>query len=168
MREAHKNITIGKVLPDAVYIHPDYVSSLPAPVQVKVGVAQALVGVIDECNLIKINKLKEKVSFHCYEDFEKVPHPALLWTTVVDLPKLTTKVWDFETRENPPILHRKETFVGSDFPGYEKFKKLTEKEEKAGLLGHNHIGNKKNWEAFLQQEGYELRGHQLKKLQVTN
>lgn len=168
MREAHRNITIGKVLPDAVYVHPNYITSLPAPVQVKVGVAQALVGVIDECNLIKINKMKEKVSFHCYEDFEKVAHPALLWTTVVDLPKLSTKVWDFETRENPPILHRKETFVGEDFPGYDKFKKLSEKQEKAGLLGHNNIGNRKNWEAFLTEEGYEIKGHQLRKLKIAD
>lgn len=173
MRKAHSNIEVGKVLPDAVYVHPSYVNTLPPLVQVKIGVAKALLGDIEECNLIKINKMKEKVSFMVYEDFEKVAHPALLCVYVVDLPKMQTKLWDFEGRENPPILHRKDTFVGEDFPGYKKFKALTVKQEKAGLLGHNHIGTKVKWEGFLKNEGFEVKGHQLKKLtptelQVTN
>lgn len=164
MREAHKHITIGKVLPDAVYIHPDYVRELPAPIQVKVGVAEKLVGEIEGCNLIKINKTKEKVSFMVYEDFDKIAHPALLYTVVVDLPKMTTKLWDFETRENPPILHRKETFVGTDYPSYSKFAKLTKQEEKQGLLSRNDIGTRKNWELILNEKSLKISGHQLKSL----
>ncbi|MBC99342.1 MAG: hypothetical protein CME63_16485 [Halobacteriovoraceae bacterium] len=164
MREAHKHITIGKVLPDAVYIHPSYVKELPAPIQVKVGVAQTLLGEIEGCNLLKINKMKEKVSFMVYEDFQKFAHPALLYTVVVDLPKLTTKLWDFELRENPPILHRKETFVGEDFPGYEKFRKLTKQEESKDLLSRNDIGTRKRWEAILEENGLKISGHTLKKL----
>jgi DNA phosphorothioation-associated putative methyltransferase len=163
MREAHKHIKIGKLLPDAVYLHPRYIDQLPPPIQVKIGVAQKLIGEIDGCNLIKINKLKEKVSFMVYEDFDKVPHPALLYTVVVDLPKMSTKLWDFETRANPPILHRKETFVGEDYPGYSKFKKLTLSEEKAGLLSRNDIGTRNGWKNVLEENGRKLSGHTLRK-----
>lgn len=165
MREAHKHITIGKVLPDAVYIHPAYVRELPAPIQVKIGVAQKLVGDLEGCNLLKINKNKEKVSFMVYEDFDTVAHPALRYSIVVDLPKLTTTLWDFENRENPPILHRKETFVSEDYPSYEKFLKLTKSEEKKGLLSRNDIGTRKGWEQLLKDNNLSIKGHQLK---VTN
>lgn len=168
MQKAFKQCKIGKILPDAIYIHPKSINKLPPLVQVKVGIAKNLVGDIEECNLLKINKVKDKVSFLVYEDFEKVAHPALLYTMVMDIPKNHVKFWEFRHRDNPPILHRKDTFVDEDFPGYEKFKKLTEKEEKAGLLGHNHIGTRQAWEAFLQQEGYEIKGHQLRKLKITD
>ncbi len=164
MREAHKFITIGKILPDAVYIHPSYIGDLPAPIQVKVGVAKKLIGEIEGCNLIKINKTKEKVSFMVYEDFDKVAHPALQYTVVVDLPRMTTKLWDFETRENPPILHRKETFIGEDYPYFSKFQKLTKQEEKHGLLSRNDIGTRKNWESILLEQNLKISGHQLKRL----
>jgi len=105
-----------------------------------------------------------------YDDFEITEHPALQYTVVVDLPKLTTKLWDFENRENPPILHRKETFVDTDFPNYELFASLTAQEEKAGLLSRNDIGTRKNWEALLKEQGFKIENHHLLKteLEITN
>ena len=40
---------------------------------------------------------------------------------------------DYRRRENPPILHRKETFLPADHPLHSKFARLTREEEKAGL-----------------------------------
>lgn len=164
MRKALNSCKTGKVLPDAIYIHPSYIDSLPAPVRVKVEIARKLIGNIDECNMLKINKEKDKVSFLVYEDFDKIAHPALLYSIVCDIPKNHIKFWDFRSRENPPILHRKDTFVGEDYPHFSKFEKLTLKEEKAGLLGHNFIGTRLRWEQFLTQEGFEIKGHQLKSI----
>ncbi|WP_034730907.1 DNA phosphorothioation-associated putative methyltransferase [Bacteriovorax sp. Seq25_V] len=164
MQKSFRACNLGKQLPDAFYIHPSLINKLPAPIQVKVGIAKKLVGDIDECNLLKINKLKDKVSFLVYEDFDSIAHPALLYTLVMDIPKNNVKFWEFRQRENPPILHRKDTFIDEDYPLFDKFKKLTLKEEKFGLLGHNHIGTRLNWEKFLQEEGFIIKGHQLKKL----
>ena len=36
--------------------------------------------------------------------------------------------------QNPPILHRKETFLHPTHPLHAKFARLTQQEEKAGLL----------------------------------
>ena len=157
-------IAIGKKLPDAIYIHPTYINKLPPEVRVKVGVAQALIGDVDNCNLVKISKSNDKVSFLVYEDFDEVEHPALLYSYVVDIPKAKISEWNYSTRENPPILHRKETFVGADYPLYEKFKSLSDAEESLGLLGHNHIGTLVKWEDFLLNKGLVIIDHQVKKI----
>lgn len=162
MSEAVRQIKTGKILPDAVYIHPSYVNSLPALVQIKVAIAQKLVGDIEECNLIKINKFKPKVSFLVYEDFDEVPHPALKYSLVYELAKNDVKYWEFQNRENPPILHRKDTLVGESYPFYEAFKKLTEAEEAAGLLDETaNIGTRDGWNKRLNELGYKIEGHAL-------
>lgn len=162
MSQAIKQSLTGKQLPDAIYIHPSFTTSLHPLVQVKVAIAQKLVGDIDECNLIKINKFKNKVSFLIYEDFDTVEHPALLYSWVMDIPKNDLKFWDFRTRENPPVLHRKDTFVGQEYPMYEKFKSLTVAEEEAGLLDDSfEIGTKEGWSKRLESKGVEIRDHQV-------
>lgn len=162
MSQAFKACTTGKQLPDAIYIHPSYVTSLHPLVQIKVAIAQKLVGDIDECNLIKINKFKNKVSFLAYEDFDQVEHPALLYSWVMDIPKNDLKFWEFRTRENPPILHRKDTFVGPSYPLYEQFKALTEQEETAGLLEEtSEIGTKDGWNKRLKEKSVKIENHQV-------
>ena len=161
--KAFGKVKLGKHLPDAVYIHPCLVDKMPPEIQVIIGLASSLLGEIEECNLLKVNKVKRKVSFMVYEDFDKVPHPALRYCFVVDFRDRSIKRWNFEERENPPILHRKETFVDEEYAGYNKFAKLTKQEEKADLLSSNSIGTKKAWEALLKENGLVIKGHQLKK-----
>jgi hypothetical protein len=63
---------------------------------------------------------------------------------------------DYDTSENPPILHRKETFVTPDYPLYEKFAKLTHQEENWGLLDDTStIGNPQRLAKMLERT---LRG----------
>jgi len=168
VQKAFSKCKIGKNLPDAVYIHPSAIPSLPSHIRVLLGLADSIAGTIPECNLIKLNKIKRKISFMVYEDFDSVAHPALLYTYVIDVPKANIKLWDFRNRENPPILHRKETFVSPDYPLYEKFKKLTAQEEKAELLSLNTIGTKEGWETLLKQKGLTITGHSLKKLEAKS
>lgn len=163
MSQAFKACTTGKQLPDAIYIHPSYLTSLHPLVQIKVGIAQKLVGDVDDCNIIKINKIKNKVSFLAYESFDGVEHPALLYSWVMDIPKNDLKFWEFRTRENPPILHRKETFVGPNYPLYEIFKNLTQQEEEAGLLEETAtIGTKDGWKKRLDEKGVIIDQHMIK------
>ena len=164
MNRVLSSVNIGKILPDAVYIHPSYIKNLPIEVRAKVGVAEELIGHIDGCNLIKINKVKDKVSFLVYENFDEVEHPALMFSYVVNIPKAQIKEWDFTTRENPPILHRKETFISSDYPMYKNFKELSETEEKLKLLGHKDIGTMKRWEELLLKRGLVIVDHKVRKM----
>jgi DNA phosphorothioation-associated putative methyltransferase len=153
---------IGKLLPEDLYIHKEYVDHLSPILRVYVGCGNAFIGDIEEANIIKIHMNSGKISYLEYEDFDGNPHPRLLKTTTVMFKELRMKEIDFSERENPPILHRKETLVAEDYPHYEKFKKLTEDEEKAGLLDHaSGIGFRLNWEKRLQEMGYTFSDHDL-------
>jgi hypothetical protein len=64
--------------------------------------------------------------------------------------------------ENPAILHRKEAYVTSDYPLYEKFAKLTKQEIIWGLLKDNKaISNLQGWQEVLKNHCTELQGHRL-------
>ncbi|MGP0069200.1 MAG: hypothetical protein ACLQGP_37070, partial [Isosphaeraceae bacterium] len=64
--------------------------------------------------------------------------------------------------ENPPILHRKETFLPAELPLRSKFERLTRQEERAGLLEETAtIGTRSGWADRLSSMGYVVRGHRL-------
>ena len=69
---------------------------------------------------------------------------------------------DYAKSTNPPILHRKETFLP---PGHElvaKFARLTRQEEKHGLLDETAtIGTREGWERRLAERGFTIRGHRV-------
>jgi hypothetical protein len=66
------------------------------------------------------------------------------------------------TSANPPILHRKEALLTTDHPLHAKFARLTQQEEKHGLLDDTAtIGTKEGWQARLAETGFVLRGHRL-------
>ena len=70
---------------------------------------------------------------------------------------------DYTTSSNPPILHRKETFVANDYPLASKFRRLTEQEERFGLYHGDTraIGSLDGWIDRLAEAGVELRGHRV-------
>ena len=169
----HKNIykecgksTIGKLLPDSLYIHVDYINSLSPLLRLYISCATIFTGELADATLIKINRNKRKISFLYYDDFDRNPHPKLLHSTVVDLGYLTVKDW-IQSKTNPPILHRKETFVGKDYPGRNKFEKLTRQEEKAELFNSGKfIGRENNWNELVKKSGYQIKGHKLIKIKA--
>lgn len=80
---------------------------------------------------------------------------------IARLPQLRVRYEDFSNSDNPPILHRKETFVPDDYPGREKFARLTRQEEPAGLLDKPNIGRCEGWSQTLANARYKLSGHRL-------
>ena len=69
---------------------------------------------------------------------------------------------ELDIATNPPVLHRKELFVDPEYPGREKFAKLTGKEEGAGLLDDpSGIGTRDGWDSRLRDRGYRILGHRL-------
>ena len=70
--------------------------------------------------------------------------------------------YDYATSTNPPILHRKETFLPPNHPDLSKFARLTQQEEKHGLLDETaSIGTRQGWGQRLAERGFTLRGHRL-------
>lgn len=59
-----------------------------------------------------------KISYLHYPDFDTDPHPALRSSMQADLKGLYVGYRDYSAAANPPILHRKETFLAPDYPLY--------------------------------------------------
>ena len=165
LNEACHKSSIGKLTPDALYVHATAVQNLDPLLRVYEGCARALTGTVTEGTLIKFSRTDAKVSYLSYPEFDKDPHPALSTSLRADLRRLDVKYTDFRESANPPVLHRKETFVPPDYPGREKFARLTKQEERAGLLEETAtIGTRNGWTQRLEDKGYGLRGHVLVRL----
>ncbi len=162
-RQALDALPYGKRLPGAVYlVDPGDEPSIPSLLRITVAELRKRLEIGPEFNLLKFHTTSPKISFLAYPDFEKHPHPSLHETVLVDL--ITGKVRrdDYGKRANPPILHRKETFLPPDHPLHGKFAKLTREEEAVGLLDDTaRIGFRLNWEAALAEKGLNFKGHRL-------
>jgi DNA phosphorothioation-associated putative methyltransferase len=121
-------------------------------------------GEIEGANIIKIHRRSGKISYLLYPDFDSDPHPALERCVKLSLRTRQLECYDYAQSANPPILHRKETFLHPTHPLHVKFARLTQQEEKAGLLDDpSRIGTRTAWLARLEEHGLTLRGHRLLK-----
>jgi DNA phosphorothioation-associated putative methyltransferase len=145
---------VGKRLPDALYIHVSTEPQLPPLIRLMILTARQIVGEL-EYDLIKISLEGKKLSFLRYPDFEEMPHPELAYSVRVYLPTATYAIKDFRDSANPPILHRKETFLDPLHPRYSEYSQLSAREESLGLIGRNDIGTRDGWFAVLQEKGIE-------------
>lgn len=160
---AARSSAVGKKLPTALYVHRTALNEIPHLLRVYEGCARWLAGDVEGTTLIKLATDKPKVSYLAYPTFDTDPHPQLQSTTYVKLGALDVDWRDYSDSANPPLLHRKEEFVGQDYPLREKFTRLTRQEERFGLLCSDTrtIGNSVGWNARLQDAGVELRGHRV-------
>ena len=162
INDACREATLGKLLPTALYVHVDSISSLEPQLRIYEGCARNYVGEVEGANIVKIHRHSGKISYLCYPNFEKNPHPVLLRSFKVNLRNLEINCYDYSESPNPPILHRKETFVGDSHPCYAKFAKLTNQEERNGLLDSSSlIGTRNGWQNRLEASGFAIRGHRL-------
>jgi DNA phosphorothioation-associated putative methyltransferase len=125
---------IGKHLPTALYIHVSALAELDPLLRIYEGCASRTFGRLENATLVKFYTNKPKISYLFYPDFDTEPHPTLHTSMQIDLRDLNVTYRDYDTAANPPILHRKETFVTPSYPLYEQFALLTQQEEKLGLL----------------------------------
>jgi DNA phosphorothioation-associated putative methyltransferase len=162
-RQALDALPYGKRLPGALYlIDPGDDSRIPPLLRITVAGLRTRLGIGAGFNLLKFHTASPKISFLAYPAFEKDPHPALEEAVIVDLVTGKTRRDDYRARANPPILHRKETFLPAEHPLYGKFSKLTRQEEAAGLLKEtSRIGFRLNWERMIADKGFGFKGHRL-------
>ncbi len=154
--------SFGKRTHDAIYVHSDFVTRLPRELRVYEGCARTLVGHVEGANILKMNRLKPKISYLAYPDFDRTAHPPLDRGVVVSLDNLRVKFFDHSNSTNRPILHRKEEFVPDDYPGRSRFERLTRSEEKRGLFdAPSVIGREDQWEEVLAASGVTIRGHRV-------
>jgi DNA phosphorothioation-associated putative methyltransferase len=160
--DACKQSTIGKLLPDDLYVHVSALDSLEPLLRIYEGCGRAYLGEVEGVNIIKIHRRTGKLSYLVYPEFESEPHPALLRCVKLNLRSRQIECYDYAQSANPPVLHRKESFLSSDHPSHEKFARLTAQEEKYGLLDDpSGIGTREGWAKRLNERGFSLKGHRL-------
>lgn len=162
--EACRCSPVGKLLPDDLYVHRSALESLEPLLRIYEGCGRAYLGEVEGANVLKIHRRSGKLSYLVYPNFEDDPHPALLRSIRVNLRTRQIDCTDYTQSTNPPILHRKETFLSADHPLREKFARLTTQEEKYGLLDEpSSIGTREGWAKRLAKQGFSLKGHRLMK-----
>lgn len=159
---ACQNSAIGKLTQTALYIHKSAVEDLAPLLRVFEGSARGYLGEVEGANLIKLYRREPKISYLAYPNFDNDPHPTLDYALNIDLSGFSIKTRRFRGQPNPPILHRKELFVGGHHPSFAKFQRLSEQEERHGLLkNRSTIGLKQGWSSTLDEAGWALKGHRL-------
>jgi DNA phosphorothioation-associated putative methyltransferase len=160
--DACRQSPVGKLLPNALYVHRSALDALDPLLRIYEGCARAYLGEIDGANLIKLHRKSGKLSYLVYPDFETDPHPALLRSVKLNLRTREIDCLEYAGSANPPVLHRKEAFLRPEDPLRAKFARLTRQEERAGLLDDTAtIGTRDGWQARLRAAGFALRGHRL-------
>lgn len=162
--EACCRSTLGKLLPNALYVHRCTLDRLEPILRVYEGCARAYLGELDGANIVKLHRFSGKVSYLFYPTFDTEAHPVLLRSIKLSLRTRQLDCYDYATVDNPPILHRKESFLPTDYPAYETFAELTRMEEEAGLLENTAtIGTRNGWMERLREAGMRIEGHQLQR-----
>ncbi|KOP27928.1 DNA phosphorothioation-associated methyltransferase [Hapalosiphon sp. MRB220] len=165
VKAACEKSKIGKRTRSALYVHVSALCELDALLRIYEGCASRTIGRVDDATLIKFDTEKSQISYLLYPDFDTDPHPALKASIIIDLKTLYITHRDYASRANPPVLHRKETFVTPDYHLYEEFSQLTKQEVELGLLKHkSDIGTRDGWTKCLAEHGVEIRGHQVYQL----
>ncbi len=151
-------IKTGKQLPDSIYVHNSALSDIPDELANTLEkIATALEIASSEWNILKLYKRDFKVAFLNYPEFNRYGYPPLQHSFTVDLAKLSVRKSSYEKSDNPPILHRKETFVKTDYDLRPLFEEITAEGEKIDLYENpRSIGFKKNWERLISNKGYFL------------
>jgi DNA phosphorothioation-associated putative methyltransferase len=157
-RSAVARLPYGKKLPDATYVYAAVIE-LPEPLRSLIAPLRQRLQIGDAFNVIKFS-MDFALSFLEYRDFFTDPHPSLARAIRVNLAAGKVKELLYDTRSNPPILHRKETLLPFEHPDRLRFAALTQQEEDAGLFEDPRtIGFKANWENLLREKGLRYEGH---------
>lgn len=157
-RSLVKEITFGKHLPDAIYLHKDAFEALPSILsEFVINVAKALKISEGDWQIVKLSKNAFRLSLLSYPNFYTDSYPSLKQSVTVNLSKLTHRITDYESSDNPPILHRKELMILPSHPAYTAFQQTTQEGENAGLYENSRlIGFKRSWKNLITHHGYEL------------
>ncbi|NOX66565.1 MAG: DNA phosphorothioation-associated putative methyltransferase [Chlorobi bacterium] len=160
------SIVIGKKLPDSIYLHESAIDTLPK--RLRAHFAREIINLElddEDWNILKFSKQNHKVTLLNYPDFFDASYPVLHTSYTVDFDKHTFRKANYSKSDNPPILHRKETFLKSDHPLVPTFTEITQEGEAIGLYEKtSRIGFKQNWERLIKSKGYFLDKGKLKPL----
>lgn len=161
-RSSIKSLSFGKRLPTAIYVRRPQQDEVSATFFETVRRAEIAAKPNASWNLLKVHTDQFALTFLSYPDFDTDPHPALAEATKINLNTGSVVRTDYRTRANPPILHRKETFLPANDPCIPVYAALTMSEEDAGLYREpSKIGLRVQWLTLLRRKSLSYQGHLL-------
>ena len=160
-QRAIRALGYGKNLPDALYIVRPENGAVSDALLAEISRAETAASP-GEWNILKLHTNQFAITFLLYPDFDLDPHPALAQASKINLNTGAVVRTDYRSRANPPILHRKETFLPPGDPRIEEFAALTRQEEEAGLYRDpSRIGLRAHWLSLLARRKLTHLGHKL-------
>ena len=157
---ACRSSPLGKLTPAALYVHESALPVVSPLLRTYEGCARTYLGSVEGANIVKLHRHESKVSYLCYPDFDRDPHPELQKSVNLCLRSFKIQVRRYDG--NRPILHRKELFVAPSYPRRRTFAKLTAQEERHGLFSlPSTIGYANEWASMVTGAGLSYRGHRL-------
>jgi DNA phosphorothioation-associated putative methyltransferase len=161
-RQRIDSLPFGKRLPGAIYIFRPGADDVSPELLETIRRAEIAAQPDASWNLLKIHTDQFAFTFLSYPEFDTDPHPALAEATKINLKTGSIVRTDYRSRANPPILHRKETFLPSTDPRIPAFAALTKQEEEAGLYREpSRIGLRIQWQTLLKRLNLGYEGHTL-------
>jgi DNA phosphorothioation-associated putative methyltransferase len=157
-QELVKTISVGKHLPDAIYLHETALDTVAPELLAHLARAiEALSLGAKEWQVVKFHKRDHKITLLEYPRFLEDAYPALMRAYTINLETISVRESDFRESSNPPILHRKEAFLKPEHPSAPYFREITGEGEKAGLYDNpRSIGFRQSWERIISRKGFVL------------
>lgn len=152
---------VGKLTENALVFHRSGLEKLEPLLRIYEGCARALVGDIDEANVIKLHRFSGKVTYIAYHNFDKDPYPELKLRVKVALPTLSIDVFDYSEWQDPILLITKAEFVPDDYPKKVLFNKLKSQQDRLELFGNADQIRKSKLPLVLHSRQLTLKGHRL-------
>lgn len=110
-------------------------------------------------NVVRIERDQSELALLNYPGLGFDPFPTLSSSWRVHLPTSLVSYRDYSQSLNPPILHRSELLLSDDHQNREALSKLTTECESLGLFSNpSIIGFKRQWDALISEQGYQLAG----------
>jgi DNA phosphorothioation-associated putative methyltransferase len=151
--------SFGKKVDQTFYLHRSAIDLLEAKTKDKLHLAIKKVPEDFQWSVLKISGEDEQAfSFLDYQEFSAFAFPELRASLLVSLTKDVVKLRKY-SRENPPILHRKELLLAPDNPLRNTFAELTQSLERKGLFKNMaNKGTRRNWMDTLADAGLTVEG----------
>ena len=165
--QACQRANLGQLVDNALIFHKSCLESLEPLLRIYEGCARALVGELDDANVVKLHRFSGKVSYITYDEFDKNPHPPLKERMKVSLRSLNIDWFDYSTWEDPYLLITKSSLIQESHPKHDLFRRLELAEFKHGMQFDSEQVRRSEMCTALRIFGIELRGHRLLKQNIT-
>jgi DNA phosphorothioation-associated putative methyltransferase len=116
----------------------------------------------DNANVIKLHANHPKITYLTIPHFDTDPHPAIQSSMQINLRDQRLHYRDFHDHPNPIVLHRKDQLIAPEHALYPKFYRLSQQEEKWGLLENlDTLTHQNDWQQHLCTHNVQYQGHRL-------